>query len=176
MVSQNTGDSIVCSAVCSGADQRKHQSSASLVFLMGIHRWPMNSPHKEHKCGKGFHLMTSSCLIRLPDMDNIVTDKKMHDLTCIITLKCEHNTRHFADDILKYLFGQDICTFSFKLASSVLWTPLLLWIHVSIYSYHRHYKCYLLPVCFKCLYILPLYILCIYSLCIESRGLANFRC
>ena len=25
---------------------RKHQSSASLVFVRGIHRWPVNSPHK----------------------------------------------------------------------------------------------------------------------------------
>ena len=24
----------------------KHQSSASLAFVRGIHRWPMNSPHK----------------------------------------------------------------------------------------------------------------------------------
>ena len=30
----------------SGADQRKHQSSASLAFLLGIHRWPLNSLHK----------------------------------------------------------------------------------------------------------------------------------
>ena len=30
----------------SGTDQRKHQSSASLAFVGGIHRWPMNSPHK----------------------------------------------------------------------------------------------------------------------------------
>ena len=30
----------------SGADQRKHQSSASLAFVQGIHRWPVNSPHK----------------------------------------------------------------------------------------------------------------------------------
>ena len=27
-------------------DQRKHQSSASLAFMRGIHRWPVNSPHK----------------------------------------------------------------------------------------------------------------------------------
>ena len=37
---------IVYSAVYSRADQRKYQSSASLAFVMGIHRWPMNSPHK----------------------------------------------------------------------------------------------------------------------------------
>ena len=34
------------STVYSGADQRKHQSSASLTFLRGIHRWPVNFPHK----------------------------------------------------------------------------------------------------------------------------------
>ena len=28
------------------ADQRKHESSASLAFVRGIHRWPVNSPHK----------------------------------------------------------------------------------------------------------------------------------
>ena len=39
-------DSIVYSIVYSGADQRKHQISASLAFVWGIHRWPVNSPHK----------------------------------------------------------------------------------------------------------------------------------
>ena len=42
MASQITGVSIVYLAVCSGADQRKHQSSASLVIVQGIHRWPVN--------------------------------------------------------------------------------------------------------------------------------------
>ena len=46
MVSQITGASIACSAVCSGADQRKHQNSAPLAFVRGIHRWPADSPHK----------------------------------------------------------------------------------------------------------------------------------
>ena len=31
---------------CQDLDQRKHQSSASLTFVRGIHRWPVNSPHK----------------------------------------------------------------------------------------------------------------------------------
>ena len=43
---QITGVSIVYSTICSSANQRKHQSSASLAFVRGIHRWPMNSPHK----------------------------------------------------------------------------------------------------------------------------------
>ena len=46
MASEITSVSIICSTVCSGADQRKHQSSASLAFLWGIHQWPVNSPHK----------------------------------------------------------------------------------------------------------------------------------
>ena len=46
MVSQITSVSMVYSTLCSGADQRKHQSSVSLAFVRGIHRWPVNSPHK----------------------------------------------------------------------------------------------------------------------------------
>ena len=46
MASQITNLTIVYSTVYSGADQRKHQSSASLAFVRGIHRWPMNSLHK----------------------------------------------------------------------------------------------------------------------------------
>ena len=46
MTSQITSLTIVYSTVYSGVDQRKHQSSASLAFVRGIHRWPVNSPHK----------------------------------------------------------------------------------------------------------------------------------
>ena len=46
MASQITSLTIVYSTVYSGADQRKHQSSASLAFVWGIHRGPGNSPHK----------------------------------------------------------------------------------------------------------------------------------
>ena len=41
-----TSPTIVYSTVYSDADQRKHQSSASLAFVRGIHRWPLKSPHK----------------------------------------------------------------------------------------------------------------------------------
>ena len=44
--SQITSLTIVFSTVYSDADQRKHQSSASLAFVWGIHRRPVNSPHK----------------------------------------------------------------------------------------------------------------------------------
>ena len=46
MASQITSLTIVYSTVYSGADQRKHQSSSSLAFVRGIHRWPVSSPHK----------------------------------------------------------------------------------------------------------------------------------
>ena len=47
MASQITSLTIVYSTVYSGADQRKYLSSESLAFVRGIHRWPVNSPHKE---------------------------------------------------------------------------------------------------------------------------------
>ena len=46
MASQITSVRIVYSTIYSGTDQRKHQSSASLAFVRGIHRWAVNSPHK----------------------------------------------------------------------------------------------------------------------------------
>ena len=46
MASQITSLTIVYLTVYSGTDQRQHQSPASLAFVRGIHRWPVNSPHK----------------------------------------------------------------------------------------------------------------------------------
>ena len=46
MASQITSLTIVYSTINSGADQRKHQSSASLAFVREIHRSPVLSPHK----------------------------------------------------------------------------------------------------------------------------------
>ena len=46
MASQITSLTTVYLTVYSRADQRKHQSSASLAFERRIHRWPANFPHK----------------------------------------------------------------------------------------------------------------------------------
>ena len=46
MAYQITSITIVYSIVYLSADQRKHQSSALLVFVRGSHRRPVNSPHK----------------------------------------------------------------------------------------------------------------------------------
>ena len=53
MASPITGVSIVCITVCSGTDQRKHHSSASLAFVKGMHRWvgefpPQRASNAEH--------------------------------------------------------------------------------------------------------------------------------
>ena len=69
MASQITGASIVWSTVGSGADQRKHQSSASLAFVSGIHWWPVNSPHKRPVTRKMFScddVIMSATLIVAP--------------------------------------------------------------------------------------------------------------
>ena len=46
VTSQITTLTIVYATVYSGADQIKHQSSAPLAFVRGIHRSPVKSPHK----------------------------------------------------------------------------------------------------------------------------------
>ena len=46
MASQIASVSILYSTVCSGTNQRKHQSPASLAFLRGVRRWPVDPPHK----------------------------------------------------------------------------------------------------------------------------------
>ena len=54
MASQITNLTIVYSTVYSGTDQRKHQSPASMAFVRGIHRWPVNSTHKRPVTRKMF--------------------------------------------------------------------------------------------------------------------------
>ena len=61
IASQITSLMIVYATVYSDGDQSKHQSSASLAFVRGIHRdrWILRT--KGQLRGKCFHLMTSSC-------------------------------------------------------------------------------------------------------------------
>ena len=70
MASQITNLTVVYSTAYSGADERKHQSSASLGSVRGIHRWPVNSPHKGPVTRKMF-----------PFDDVIMTCKNVPDLT-----------------------------------------------------------------------------------------------
>ena len=72
IASQITGVSSVCATSCSGADQRKRQSFASLAFVRGIHRSPVDSPHKRQVTRKMFPfydvIMNSQFLARSSGM------------------------------------------------------------------------------------------------------------
>ena len=64
----STSFTIVYSTVYSGTDERKHKSPASLAFVRGIHRSPVNSPHKGPVTRKMFPfddvIMTRPCVRR----------------------------------------------------------------------------------------------------------------
>ena len=69
IASQIISLTIVYSTVYSDADQSKHQSSASLAFVRGIHRGPVNSPHKWPITRKMFPfdvIMLCALLLSLP--------------------------------------------------------------------------------------------------------------
>ena len=88
---QITSLTIVYSAVYSGPDQRKHQSSMSLAFVQGIHRVLVNSPHKGPVTWKMFpfdevimDITTPSC-IRMAILQSqiLITKHKNHPI-CIV--------------------------------------------------------------------------------------------
>ena len=73
IASQITSLTIVYSTVYSDADQRKHQSSASLAFVWGIHRGPVNSPHKWPVTWKMFPFDDVIMISRLWDAAHCMT-------------------------------------------------------------------------------------------------------
>ena len=77
IASQITSLTVVYSTVYSDADQRKHQSSASLAFVWGIHRDQLR--------GKCFHLMTSSWRI-----------SNVEIFFPLIVLPCKHFTKQWS--------------------------------------------------------------------------------
>ena len=81
MAFQTTSVKFVCSAVC-WADQRKYQSSASLGFVSGIHRWLVDYPQKGQEDGTFFHLMTSSRYLGGPWKFTMWKPGALHKNTC----------------------------------------------------------------------------------------------
>ena len=73
MASEITNLTMVYSTVYSDADQRKHQSSASLAIVRGIHRGPVNFPHKWPVTRKMF-----------PFHDVIMVHWKMTQVSCVV--------------------------------------------------------------------------------------------
>ena len=84
IASQITSLTIVHSTVYSDADKRKHQSSASLAFVQGIHRGPVNSPHKWPVTRK-----------MLPFDDVIMIRKTSY----IATPRCDKLSERFNNDV-----------------------------------------------------------------------------
>ena len=68
---------IVYSTFYSGADQIKHQSSASLAFLRGIRQWPVNSSHKGPVTRKMFPF--DDVIMR---MDRTLSAAVLHAIDC----------------------------------------------------------------------------------------------
>ena len=89
IASQITSLTIVCSTAYSGADQREHQSSASLAFVRGIHRdrWiPRTNGQKRRRC---FHLMTSSCLRTIWEQTICIEDGRRWADTTVFMILCK---------------------------------------------------------------------------------------
>ena len=93
MASQITSLTIVYSPVYSGTNQGKHQSSASLAFVWGIHRWPVNSPHKWPVTRKMFpfdDVIMNACEVILKGMGKTDHNKtpqsviRVHNSWCML--------------------------------------------------------------------------------------------
>ena len=98
MASQVTSLTVVYSTVYSNADQRKHQTTASLAFVWGIHRDRWIPRTKGQLRGKCFHLMTSSWTTSVCQRENsifgewdILSDKY---LTITSQLHCPCHTQN----------------------------------------------------------------------------------
>ena len=117
MASQTTSLTIVYSTVYSVAYQSKHQSSASLAFVRGIHRGPVNSPHKWPVTRKMFPfddviMVRAWCVFRVWLRFSCVSSKKNHEHTLAkISLQCRDNegdgvsNQRYIDCLLNPLFG-----------------------------------------------------------------------
>ena len=83
---------IVYSTVDSDADWRKHQSSASLAFVRGIHRGPVNSPHKWPVTRKMFPfddvIMSREISYGLQWRDGRVRASQIPDTTIVCPITC----------------------------------------------------------------------------------------
>ena len=98
MASQITGVSIFCSTFCSGAHQWKHQSSASRAFVRGIHRWPVDSPHRGPVTRKMFIFdgVIMNWIKAVPEGDNLVPNVATLNRVYLILSRTPVSTTHDA--------------------------------------------------------------------------------
>ena len=119
MASKITSVTIVYSIVYSGADQRKHQSSASLAFVRGIHRGPVNSPHNGPVMRKKFPF---DGVIMIPPLKDItichwssmtLTDEQLYQIVIRWLNKTPHVPR-WRENVLTHQFWIS-CVFVYNL-------------------------------------------------------------
>ena len=108
-----TSLTIVYFTIYSNADQRKHQSSASPAFVWGIHRGPVNSPHKWPVTRKMFQfddviMTTDIYLIAVGVPSNIAynynrlnNSKRLIDSTTLVTRVCLTDVRNINNPALQ---------------------------------------------------------------------------
>ena len=144
MASQITSLTIVVSTVYSGADHRKHQSSASLAFVRGIHRWPVNSPHKGPVTWKMFPFDDVIMIVALSPGPQCINNWWNTTSVCVIagqgpsavqdheievsvnSLRPRQNGRHFTDNIFKCIFLNENLRISLK-----IWLKFVPWIQIN---------------------------------------------
>ena len=111
--SQITSLAVVYSTVYSDAYQRKHQSSASLAFVWGIHRNRWIPRTKGQLRGKCFHLMTSSWTIW-----DIFVLHRVYYQRGVVDIYCHHpavtNTCYTLICLTQYLIDSEFYLFYVK--------------------------------------------------------------
>ena len=139
--SQIAGVLIVRSTVCSGPDQRIHQSYASLASVREIHWWAVDSSHKAPVTPKMFHLMTwlwMEALINLTNDETRASPKHYWKLSN---------------------WWQVYVASTTNLVNKIYW---------SVYAYEWYlYGCLIVSHFMKC-FIFPIYILINHSLLLVS--------
>ena len=155
MASQINSLTIVYSTVYSGVDQRKHQSSASLAFVRGIHWWPVNSPHKWPVTRRCLHLMPSSWLA------NVIN--AIFPFTCSICWKCQPCISRYSMKSCQWCI--DTCMLHYKVNNKF-----------ACICYSKWYAIVYVSKDEKVVFNRKTYRLCVYNyyvVCISYRSLTN---
>ena len=97
---QITSLTIVYSTVYLGADKKKHQRSASLAFVRGIHRGPVNSPHKWPVTRK------------MSPFDDIIMDSNFSCLLLTVPLRLAAGTEWYFTILGKFVVWMAFCWYS----------------------------------------------------------------
>ena len=148
MASQITSLTIVCSTVYSGGHQRKHQSSASLAFVRGIHRCQVNSPQKGPVTRKMFPFddvimkIWRNCGTSIAKTTNSVNCNRMISLLAFVStrdLYPDLSCRSSSDSISLCHVG---CLKIFSApASSICLQHYTYWTKAAYYSTNKYFTC-----------------------------------